>query len=439
MLDISIAVLGAALLFLGERLTVGLATRGEAGRSWIRRHAFLHPNRISYARMPMGLVTVAIWEAGWQVPAFLWFAFWMITDLTDGTIARKCDLMTESGKWIDPLSDKLLYLPVLFYLAFRDSLLPLEWVIPLALIDMTGQASRLFVKKTAANSFGKSKTALITVVIILAGLELLQDLPFVDAGFLHLLTVCCTALAFLSFYCKLVPDNWYALTFAVANAVGGATAVYCVANGLLHKALVVIFLGRFPDLFDVRIAGRPETTSPRGVLDLAADCMSFGIAPSYLFLAALGETISAFVLSAALCCLVVVRRARLLQSGANSGISSLAGLPSPAAALLTVTGVLLFRSGPLVGGFSVFAYVGIVAAILGMVTPLRYGRMAVQVWPGVPHILRIAFVVTAVAIVGRGVTAQTAGVFGLIVVVPGFIAALLYAVLGQERTGKSIQ
>ena len=64
----------------------------------------------------MGFIAAALAAHDHWSAATLWFAFFMITDLSDGTIARNCDLQTEMGKWLDPLSDKFMYFPVLFYL-----------------------------------------------------------------------------------------------------------------------------------------------------------------------------------------------------------------------------------------------------------------------------------------------------------------------------------
>ncbi|MBP5638611.1 MAG: hypothetical protein J6X55_03975 [Victivallales bacterium] len=36
----------------------------------------------------------------------------MIIDMTDGTIALNCDLVTETGKCLDPLSDEFTNFPL---------------------------------------------------------------------------------------------------------------------------------------------------------------------------------------------------------------------------------------------------------------------------------------------------------------------------------------
>ena len=204
----SVVPLAAAVLgiLVVERLVVLRVTADPCCRAWLRGHRLFHPNVISLFRLPMGLLTVAAWLAGWHRAALLWFAFWMVTDLSDGTIARRCGLDTDAGKWLDPLSDKCMYVPPLTMLAALGVLAP-GWVAALVLFDVAGQGARFVVRRTAANRFGKAKTALITVLLGLAGLDQIEPLPFVDKPMLQLLTAAAAVLAFLSLCGKLLPGN----------------------------------------------------------------------------------------------------------------------------------------------------------------------------------------------------------------------------------------
>lgn len=424
------AIAGTLAIFLLERVGVVMATRSERGRQWIRNHRIFHPNPISFMRMPMGLVTIALWAAGWEVAAFLWFAFWMITDLTDGNIARSCDLTTESGKWIDPLSDKLLYFPLMIYLAMGPRVLPLFWVVLLVVIDTVGQISRIFVKKKAANSFGKAKTALITIMIILAGIKLLHgNLPFITLPFLSLLTICCTVLAFLSFYCKVVPDIWYANTFTLANFACGAIAIGLVWKNQLLHAFVLVFLGQFFDLFDGRLARKYGSTRCGALFDDIADGTSFGLATSLIIFAGLGSTLPALLLAAAFCACVVVRLIRFLRlkDALPAGIFS--GLPSPAGALLAASSALLFASRP------ALCYLFTIVATIAMVTPVQYRHFAQRIWPTIPNILKISFSVAIIVFVSKGVTGKFFYTEFLSIELFAFTLAILYLVFGREKGG----
>jgi len=205
----SLLVLATAVLGIlaAERLLVLRVTASPNGCAWLRRHRLFHPNTISLLRLPMGLVTVALWRAGAVPAAILWFAFWMSTDLTDGTIARRCGLQTDSGKWLDPLSDKCMYIPPLIMLA-AQGILGHTWVAALVLIDLVGQASRLFVQRTAANWFGKAKTALLTVILALTAFDRVEPLPFATGFVLQTLLTVATLLAALSVAGKLRTGEW---------------------------------------------------------------------------------------------------------------------------------------------------------------------------------------------------------------------------------------
>ena len=62
----------------------------------------------------------------------------MMSDLTDGTIARIYGLETKEGAVIDPMSDKLLQIPALFYLVFLG--LANFWIIlTYTIVDFLGQ------------------------------------------------------------------------------------------------------------------------------------------------------------------------------------------------------------------------------------------------------------------------------------------------------------
>ena len=93
----------------------------ERRKNFIRNTKFLHPNNISKFRYPMGFLCVAIYHyLSPELALFLWGAS-MISDLTDGTIARHYQMSTPQGASIDPLSDKLMLLPPLFYLVYLES------------------------------------------------------------------------------------------------------------------------------------------------------------------------------------------------------------------------------------------------------------------------------------------------------------------------------
>ena len=66
------------------------------------------PNKLTVLRVIMIPLFLALFFCGQLLPAFLVFALASLTDMLDGMIARKYNLVTDFGKLMDPLADKLL-------------------------------------------------------------------------------------------------------------------------------------------------------------------------------------------------------------------------------------------------------------------------------------------------------------------------------------------
>lgn len=86
------------------------------------------PNMLSFFRMALIPVIVCVY-CGLEMP-LLALAFILLsglTDIIDGYIARKYDMITDFGKAIDPVADKMTQVAVLFCLVtrFKLMLLPL--------------------------------------------------------------------------------------------------------------------------------------------------------------------------------------------------------------------------------------------------------------------------------------------------------------------------
>lgn len=66
------------------------------------------PNKLTLLRIVLVPVYLLLLAAGWNIPALLVFAAASLTDMLDGKIARKHNLITNFGKFMDPIADKLL-------------------------------------------------------------------------------------------------------------------------------------------------------------------------------------------------------------------------------------------------------------------------------------------------------------------------------------------
>lgn len=109
-----------------------------------------------------------------------------LTDMLDGKIARKYNLVTNFGKFMDPLADKLLVCSALICL-IQLGQLPAWMVIVIVSREFIISGFRLVAAEQgiviAASYWGKFKTTFQMIAVIL----MIINLPV-----LHLLTVICT-------------------------------------------------------------------------------------------------------------------------------------------------------------------------------------------------------------------------------------------------------
>lgn len=136
------------------------------------KQVFTVPNLLSFLRLL--LIPFIVWlYVGKQ--EYLWtlilIIFSLLTDIVDGFIARKYDVVTDFGKFIDPVADKLTQLAVLFCLVTR---FPLIWIPIIALIikEVLQFILRFIIFKMSGQIFsaewhGKLATGLIYVMMSL--------------------------------------------------------------------------------------------------------------------------------------------------------------------------------------------------------------------------------------------------------------------------------
>lgn len=432
-------LIGIVLAMLGiERLIITAAIKQPWGRRLIQRWRILHPNGISLLRIPMGLVSIWLASRDLWPAAILWFAFWMITDLTDGTIARHCDLTTETGKWLDPLSDKCMYFPVLLYFAFGSNVTTkLEPVIVIAflIIDTLGQMSRLFSKKKAANLFGKTKTALVTILLSAIALNQIDPTWIITPQFVHALSLACVILAFLSFYCKVIPDIWYANSFTLANFLCGLGTIWYAFQDNCIISFVLVFIGQFFDLFDGRMARKYGSTKRGAFFDDIADATSFGLAIGCLVYFNLAKPETTIPRGVALAIAIFYvgclfyRLYRFLHPTRVMPQGVFQGLPSPAGALLAGSAVLISRQLSTPPASITAAVLVIITSIL-MVSNIPYRHFGQSIWPAMPKTIKLLLFILLILF---AVFTIAHGNYRLPFIAGAFGVSLLYLTCGTYR------
>ena len=159
------------------------------------------PNKLSIARalcIPVITVLLYLNSGGCRIAAGILFILASLTDLLDGHIARKYNLVTDFGKFIDPVADKLLVLTTLVMMV-RGGLME-AWVVVLILCrELAVDGLRMVAvgqgKVIAAGKLGKWKTTfqMITITVIL-----LLNTPCFAAWYTAALTGIAAALTIVS-------------------------------------------------------------------------------------------------------------------------------------------------------------------------------------------------------------------------------------------------
>jgi len=101
--------------------------------------------------------------------AFIFLTISGLTDILDGTIARKFNFITNFGKLIDPLADKATQICILVTLSLKD-IIPI-WILVVVFIKefaMVSGASFLYGKELVVSSkwYGKLSTVLFYLAIV---------------------------------------------------------------------------------------------------------------------------------------------------------------------------------------------------------------------------------------------------------------------------------
>ena len=129
------------------------------------------PNALTVVRFLLIPVIVIACAAGEYIWAIAILTLSGLTDVLDGTIARKYNLISDFGKLMDPLADKLTQISLLTTLTLKD-IIPL-WILVIVVLKefcMVSGASFLYGKELVVSSkwYGKLATVLFYVAMVIS-------------------------------------------------------------------------------------------------------------------------------------------------------------------------------------------------------------------------------------------------------------------------------
>ena len=178
------------------------------------------PNQLTMGRLLLTALFVAVMSIPDQLLksfhlldyritiAILFFLIASLTDFLDGYIARKLKLVTDFGKLMDPLVDKILTSAV-FIILTKENMIPAWITITIISREFLVTGLRLLAsnqgKVLSADSLGKWKTTSQIIVasfflIVLGSNEpVLKCLEFIDQPMIgNLLIIICTTITIVS-------------------------------------------------------------------------------------------------------------------------------------------------------------------------------------------------------------------------------------------------
>ena len=136
------------------------------------------PNKLTTLRMILVPVFIVLYLLGYSIPALVVFVVASFTDYLDGYLARKYNLVTDYGKIMDPLADKLLVTSALVCMV-QTALVPAWMVIVILAREFAITGLRAVAagqgKVIAAAWSGKIKTVTQMIAVIFL---LLNNWPF---------------------------------------------------------------------------------------------------------------------------------------------------------------------------------------------------------------------------------------------------------------------
>ena len=92
------------------------------------------PNKITISRIGLAFLFIAAVSGRWYIAAGFVFIVAVITDAIDGELARKLGCVTDFGKLMDPIADKILISAAFISLSQMGSPVLKPWCLPLWMV-----------------------------------------------------------------------------------------------------------------------------------------------------------------------------------------------------------------------------------------------------------------------------------------------------------------
>ena len=127
----------------------GVVSMATDGTNTYQKKIITIPNILSFFRLC--LIPVIVWlytvkqDYLWTLLILLMSA---ITDIVDGIIARKCNMISDFGKAFDPVADKLTQMAMLFCLVSRFPYIMIPFVLLVVKEVFTGITALITIKRT---------------------------------------------------------------------------------------------------------------------------------------------------------------------------------------------------------------------------------------------------------------------------------------------------
>ena len=369
----------------------------ERRKNFIRNTKFLHPNNISKFRYPVGVLCVVVYHFfSPQLALFIW-GISMISDITDGTIARHYKMSTPQGASIDPLSDKLMLIPPLVYLVYLE--VANIWLVStFVILDLGGQYLRRFKAEKRANVFGKAKAFLIVICVGLAYVQLTYW-GKVYWDFSDRLLVVIIGLSVASIFFRFIPNNWYGNFLTFTNFSCGVAGIILIASGFrVEYAFLLIFFGQFLDLYDGRAVRRWGGTLRGELYDDIADGTNFGGTVAFIVLATVKNWWFSIPLALIYLYCTIYRLYRFIKNkreqniASDKGVSTFVGMPSPAGAFFVSSSLILLEQ-PYFFDLNLLTEMILKIAIVLfssflMISKISYIHFAQEIIPRIPNIIQ---------------------------------------------------